>query len=126
MSDEKMTNEPRLELLPCPFCGGNAQIFQHTGYGNPTVKGKFKVECADEISDEGCGCKIDEWWDTEELAIKSWNTRVPPESEKIVTLDEEQLTRFLMANHIPMAAGISRIICQRFGTTKNGDKEKAK
>lgn len=39
-----------------------------------------------------------------------------------VTLDEEQLTRFLMANHIPMAAGISRVICQQFGTTKNGDK----
>lgn len=49
------------ELLPCPFCGGTANLHIHDRYG---------VEC--ENCSMGLGCiKL-----TKEDAIKAWNTRV--------------------------------------------------
>src|SRR5690554_5397828 len=46
-------------LLPCPFCGGEAHLFD----GN-------WVECTK------CGCQTPETF--EEVAISAWNRRTPP------------------------------------------------
>jgi len=46
-------------LLPCPFCGGEAHLFD--GYW---------VECTK------CGCQTPETF--EEVAISAWNRRTPP------------------------------------------------
>lgn len=87
-------SEMKPELKPCPFCGGNAQIYQHTGYGKPYKKGLFQVECADETTDEGCGCKIDEWWSTEQEAIEAWNTRSSG-GQGLVAINAQEVIKFL-------------------------------
>ena len=56
------------ELLPCPFCGGKAEILtaesMHGGY-------LFGIMCND------C-CSRGDVYDTEAEAIDAWNTRVKP------------------------------------------------
>ena len=51
-------------LLPCPFCGGNASIPESYPYHH-------LVFCT------SCGCKTD-ICDTEAEAIAAWNRRVEP------------------------------------------------
>lgn len=59
------------ELLPCPHCGEPAEVFKgSTGY--------FHVTCSNEYCAKGKS--------TEELAIKSYNTRTP--SKREVLLEE--------------------------------------
>ena len=50
------------ELLPCPFCGGEAskRLF---------YKGKYRVHC------NVCDANSDDVWDTEAEAIAAWNRR---------------------------------------------------
>ena len=62
------------DLLPCPFCGGEAKVFQ---FGNDylTKKKTVKIRC------KNCRCKrvnattihSFEW--LEKIAVKSWNQR---------------------------------------------------
>lgn len=53
------------ELKRCPFCGGEAKVFNDRIVANNA----YIVECTD------CGCAIGEYSKTPELAIKAWNTR---------------------------------------------------
>lgn len=61
-----------IKLLPCPFCGGEAIIQVISSHTHeitkwlPDYNGEAIVECE-------CGCSI--MRDTEEEAIKAWNTR---------------------------------------------------
>jgi Lar family restriction alleviation protein len=68
----KMQND---KLLPCPFCGGEAQKFE-----NVMKKGNWFVECRE------CGANVH--YRTEESAIRAWNTRKP--MERIVEQLEEE------------------------------------
>ena len=50
------------ELKPCPFCGGEAELFT---YGD----GKFLPKCS------VCWGMIEEWFSSEEEAAEAWNRR---------------------------------------------------
>lgn len=57
------------KLKPCPFCGGEAELYgEEMDYG---------VRCKDEDNCEG---KVDHFA-TERLAVKAWNRRVEVEDE---------------------------------------------
>lgn len=64
------------ELLPCPFCGGEAGI-------QPRDKNDYLPHC------KKCPCMLKPLipYKTEEEAISAWNTRTEPEL-KPLTLDE--------------------------------------
>lgn len=57
---------------------------------------------------------------------KTWNVALDATKElnkasrELEPLDENDLRKFLQSENIPMAGGISRIICSRFGSTGNG------
>lgn len=56
------------ELKPCPFCGGKATLWQDL-----TADRQFHILC-------GCGGRVG-WFETEEEAIRAWNTRTPQKKE---------------------------------------------
>lgn len=60
--DDEVANE----LLPCPFCGGKAEIDRYTI--------KPYVSCT------RCGCSMPDRHQTVEQAIEAWNTRMPVKS----------------------------------------------
>ena len=53
------------ELKPCPFCGGEAELF------GTTESGIFYVECLN--------CDVNGNFDMPEEAIAAWNRRVSDE-----------------------------------------------
>lgn len=67
-----------VELKPCPFCGGEAELdfagksFTYTASnGKPYDSGfYYTVKCRDEV----CGCKIGIYEDAE-MALSAWNRR---------------------------------------------------
>ena len=62
------------ELLPCPFCGGEASIMEVEPHTHilatwiPDYKGGAFIEC------DGCTCAVSA--ETKEEAIEAWNRRV--------------------------------------------------
>lgn len=50
-----------MELLPCPFCGGEAVIVKDGIW--------YRTKCI------ACFATIDNGWVSEEEAIRDWNTR---------------------------------------------------
>jgi len=61
------------ELLPCPFCGETKELLLWNGeddYNNEQVQ----VVVCDYIK-QGCGSS-GSWEDTEQEAVKAWNTRI--------------------------------------------------
>lgn len=65
------------ELLPCPFCGGEAQIqhqFHKVGYD---ILDWYGVYCHNPFCAHVCG------HDTEAEAIEAWNTRAERTCENI-------------------------------------------
>lgn len=68
-----------VDLMPCPFCGGEAKIATHD-WGN-SVK-DYWVYCR-------CGCELKKFMSKED-AINDWNTRKPMD-EGIEKLKEEMV-----------------------------------
>ena len=64
--------DPRVmpALLPCPFCGGPAEISE-----SPSLRKPYKLVLI--ICKNLCDSMAGDWWDKESLgaAIKDWNTR---------------------------------------------------
>lgn len=58
------------DLLPCPFCGGDARIWE-----DPSHSSAFFVGCDDPAGD--CFGSI-HWEETREKAIAAWNRRALP------------------------------------------------
>lgn len=57
------------ELLPCPFCGGEAKVENE-------FLGTWKVRC------QKCSCEVGRYWFwTERHAIEAWNTRTKERGE---------------------------------------------
>lgn len=65
-----MTDTP--ELLPCPFCGGEAFI------GEPYGEGRYVAECL------RCTTRRDYAVSTKEQAIELWNTRADHQAEVLM------------------------------------------
>jgi len=68
-----------IKLLPCPFCGGEANIKQVPPYyddfeGREIRPNEWVVSCSK--------CDVLFAPDTKEDSIKTWNTRTPPPAEK--------------------------------------------
>jgi Lar family restriction alleviation protein len=64
MNETNPAPPPSIELLPCPFCGGEADPTQHFA---PEVKAPFWIDCN--------GCEAALAYPTKEEAYKAWNTR---------------------------------------------------
>jgi len=87
-----MTDQEKIELKPCPFCGGRAEIKggltvmrDETGSYDSEV---YWVECAGSEDVEPCGykpCEIES--DSFEGAAEHWNTR-PIEDDICEELEE--------------------------------------
>lgn len=67
-----MTNEPKglPTLLPCPFCGGEADLVEH--HGILGVTGKWVAFCTSQA------CDSQAIRPTQAAAIHDWNRRIPP------------------------------------------------
>lgn len=59
------------ELLPCPFCGSEAEVY------NVQESVSWHVEKPYTVSHRGkADCPVDfAWFETEEEAVKAWSTR---------------------------------------------------
>lgn len=55
-------------LKPCPFCGNKAKTYNSTD-------NKWGLICSDPTETCILGCGTQDIYDTEEEAIKAWNTR---------------------------------------------------
>ena len=66
--------KPKIELLPCPFCGKNVQFVGTSGEidGDSDNKDSFAVCCS--FNSGGCGATSG-YRETKEEAIKAWNMR---------------------------------------------------
>jgi Lar family restriction alleviation protein len=64
MNETNPAPPPSIELLPCPFCGGEADPTQHFA---PEDKAPFWIDCN--------GCEAALAYPTKEEAYKAWNTR---------------------------------------------------
>lgn len=62
-----------MELKPCPFCGGEAELVPHKFFSE-----KFKVWKVESYGIEcyNCHAKCFPFFEREEDAIKAWNRRV--------------------------------------------------
>lgn len=61
-------------LLPCPFCGGEAHVELHRFYEEKTkdfTSKTYGVIC------DNCHTSGRQFYESEEEAIKAWNTRKP-------------------------------------------------
>ena len=61
-----MQDELKMELRPCPFCGGEANLYQTFGVDRP-----YHILC-------GCGGRVG-WFVTEQEAVDAWNRRTTDE-----------------------------------------------
>lgn len=66
--EEKFPEEVEPKLLPCPFCGGEAEVSSVSG----SVDTMYTVGCIGENCKAG---PIVTSFDSEEAAIAIWNTR---------------------------------------------------
>ena len=60
------------ELKPCPFCGGGC-VIKHVDYYGDTKVNEYYISC----DNDNCLTMPDSiTCDTEDRAIKAWNTRI--------------------------------------------------
>lgn len=69
-----MTDAPKLK--PCPFCGGDASLFEDYGHSTAWEVGCFNGDCL---------IKPNVWEKTKAATIAAWNARhTPPEVQALV------------------------------------------
>lgn len=68
--------ELKMELKPCPFCGGEASINDDpTGNGGkPITRGRIGLGRLWSVECDECGADAG-YWQGEEIAVLAWNTR---------------------------------------------------
>lgn len=77
-----MADEKFFDLKPCPFCGGKAD-FGKNQRADESGKGFYFVQCLEchARATNICGTSFE----TEEKAVKAWNSRVNDEALSFVT-----------------------------------------
>lgn len=81
-----MTDE--LKPLPCPFCGGNAELNEWPEPFKPARSTLWSVRC----------CKVEtDWEETAEAAIAAWNTR--PSDTPDTGIDAETAKKIRSKSH---------------------------
>ncbi len=75
------------KLKPCPFCGGDASIYEVTSE-EENFSG-YMVSCDD------CGCGTTAF-DVQDMAVQSWNKRIAHEREKEIL---QIITALVEARH---------------------------
>ena len=95
-----MTDTPTPELLPCPFCGGDAEIDAIQGFCtmfSGRLENRFAISCTSCTADMGF-CYSDVESIHHETAIqqtiKDWNTRATIEQSSIVDAHQPTTTPF--------------------------------
>lgn len=61
------------KLLPCPFCGWEAYLFQWASWASRTDARRWRVSC----SNTGCMICPYEDYEEQDRAVAAWNTRAP-------------------------------------------------
>jgi hypothetical protein len=71
------------ELLPCPFCGGEATIDDVSTSYRSDLKPVWGIYCSDQ------SCSIELWSSDEDrqAAITAWNTRAHTDAQRIAELE---------------------------------------
>ena len=83
---EPILNAGKPNLLPCPFCNGEAMAYE-------AWTGAWYVLC-------DCGCRLGDF-DTEAEAVEAWNKRVPPTEEQLVAyIDTTRIENMKMLNEL--------------------------
>lgn len=71
-----MNNQP--PLLPCPFCGGEAESYQATERmmsADGSLNASWVVDCSQ------CDCNLEGDYKNQDEAIRQWNTRAAPKPQ---------------------------------------------
>lgn len=71
------------DLLPCPFCGSEANVCHLISKNEPT---EYGVSCVSCLANK-------RWYDTEAEAVEAWNTRTPTESAEVDLDDLKKAVR---------------------------------
>ena len=69
MSGDDSFNDTESDLLPCPFCGGEAERHDIEALDGEDNAGSSYIEC------EGCGACTQLHFDRKEHLVSSWNER---------------------------------------------------
>ena len=64
--------EKLVDLKPCPFCGGEADVIEHLFYEHDSLYG---LQC------KKCKAKTYLFYESEEKAIEAWNRRAGEEKQ---------------------------------------------
>ena len=100
-------------LLPCPFCGGEADIEEISGNPFTNEPYTWAVGCKD--------CNIGWYKETEEDAIAAWNRRAGDDTnaatnaDRIRSMSDEELHKFLLdfeAGNIDYAKTFCDLCCK--------------
>lgn len=78
-----MSEKQDIDLKPCPFCGGKAELFkfQRGGTDDPDPDSPMFTEYGASVKCLGCGCKTEAIWKTYyapnyiDAVIAVWNRR---------------------------------------------------
>ena len=64
--------EKLVDLKPCPFCGGEADVIEHLFHG---LDSSYGLQC------KKCEAETYQFYRSEEKAIKAWNSRAGEEDK---------------------------------------------
>lgn len=103
------------ELLPCPFCGGEAKLYS-VGTGSPHYGHYHQVVC------QGCLTASGAYWSGEQSAIDAWNTRYHSEFEKTVIKAWKEIKDYTerTCKNVDEYARAGFFICGNCGFGENG------
>lgn len=112
MSDnDKSRKAANEQLMPCPFCGGKARVFEHVlpvtrflDFGRRRIMTEFVYG----ITCRECGAMSNQHYETMGEAVNAWNTR----TEEIKD-DNDSVRRGEVLNHL----GDLFTLCSETGET---------
>jgi hypothetical protein len=111
------------ELLPCPFCGGEAYLEHGFNYDYDGGD-RWYVYSADVVCSCGCTLHVDNAWPKEyvseehsmDFAIAAWNNRATPTAKRVtVTMDERGTIGHTECSECGVLVGMDDRYCRHCG-----------